>query len=214
MKKFLLSLFIVSSCFLFNAQAQIKKGAVLLGGDLGASSLKTSSGDSVILSQKNFNASFSYGKAIRENLIFGVTVSWRHGSEENPDNWNRTYRLNGWGLGAFLRKYKQLGTSGFSIFAQGGVNGEYLQQKTIYSSGPPNKSNGWSAAIAAYPGLSFAVSKKLQIETGLNNFLQLSYATYKNSFDGNDTGKQRLFSFSSSIDNLSALYLGFRVLLN
>lgn len=214
MKKFLLMLFISSFSFLFNAQAQIKKGAVLLGGDLGASTLKTTANDSLVLSQKNFNVSFSYGKAIRENLIFGVNVSWRYGWEKEPDNSNRVSKLNGWGLGAFLRKYKQLGASGFSIFAQGSVNGEYVPQRTSYNSGPPNKFNNWYAAVAAYPGLSFSASKKLQIETGFSRFLQLSYGRSKNSFQGVEGHKSSSFSFSSSIDNLSSLYLGFRVLLN
>ncbi|PZR29317.1 MAG: hypothetical protein DI535_02950 [Citrobacter freundii] len=215
MKKFLLSLFIASSCILFTAHAQIKKGAVLLGGDLNVRHTKVSVPDDVIRKETNVNLNASYGKAIRENLIFGGSVSWLNSSVDD-ENTVFDYKSNTWGLGAFLRKYQQLGSSGFFVFAQGALSGNYSYGKSRSNTLNESKGTGWSAALIAYPGISFSLTKKLQIETGLSDFLRLSYGHGRTDYENPMVADQvsNSLSFSSSIENFSNLYIGFRVLLN
>src|SRR5262249_27192880 len=148
--KYLLLFSLASCCIVFNVQAQIRKGAVLLGGDIGANNQKSSVQDSVIYKQRSINAGFSYGKAIKENLILGGAVYWRN---QRSVDWavpDVTYNQNTWGLGVFMRKYKQLGASGFYVFAQGALSGEYMRQKAT-SVTDEGITNGWSAILAAYP---------------------------------------------------------------
>ena len=71
--------------------------------------------------------------------------------------------------------------------------------------------------LSAYPGLSYTISKKLQLETGFNNLIAVSYDSNKRTemdSQGTREFKTNRFEVSRSLDNLSSLYLGFRLLLN
>jgi hypothetical protein len=72
-KKILLSFFsVVIMAFL--AAAQIKKGAILLGGQLGFSTQKTQTQNFPDTKISSINISPAYGKAIKDNLVTGVDV--------------------------------------------------------------------------------------------------------------------------------------------
>lgn len=68
-------IFTLTICVLSFASlhAQIKKGSTFLGGNLGASTQKTKSADTAVNSQKGFLVSPVFGKAIKDNLVFGGT---------------------------------------------------------------------------------------------------------------------------------------------
>lgn len=216
MKKELFILVISIAVFLFEAQAQVSKGATLLGGNIGGNGNKYKSTTTVTSNDRNWSASLVYGKAIKENLVLGVSALWAYGKNEQPTSMN-IYEQKSWGGGLFLRKYKRIGNSSFSVFAQGNVGYKYMTMDTKGGTVMERNEKVHIVGLGAYPGVSFGVSKKLQLEAGLNNFLSLNYETstnhYRSPVEEGDT-QTKAFAFSTSIDNLSNFYIGFRILLN
>lgn len=194
--------------------AQIKKGAVFLGGDIGGSSQKTKTGGTITNKQEGLNISPVFGKAIKENLILGGNAGF--GLYENNTGTSTNFqRSSSYGAGIFIRKYKPIGNSSFSMFLQGGFGVNYNSNEDVSPFSNFYKTTRYNIGISVYPGMSYAVSKRLQLETGFNNLLSLNYFTEKrenNTVPG--TVKTTGVNISSSLNNISSLYLGFRVLIN
>ena len=209
-------LLFLAATFLFtlNLDAQIKKGSIFLGGDISGSMQKTKTAGSTTNEQNGFTISPVFGKAIKDNLVFGGSAGISFYEDEQTVSTDS--KQNSYGLGIFLRKYKSLGNSGFYLFLQGSLNGNYyryLQDYSPYSF--KNITKRYSAGISAYPGVSYAVSKRLHLETGFNNLLYLNYWHEKKDegLSPVTTYKTNGLNVGSSLNNLSSLYVGFRVLL-
>ena len=214
MKKILLAVIAVS-VFVCSANAQIKKGSVFLGGDIGASTQKTNYENGSDRESKGLTIIPVFGKFVSDNLVVGGAMSFSRSKTINE--FSITSKYNSYGAGLFIRKYKPIGKNGFYVFLEGGLNGNYLTTK---SRGPMPQYNDemkrTSISLGANPGISFAVNKKLHLETGFNNLLAVSYFNEKRSQSSASSGpyKENGFSIFSSLSNASSqLYLGFRVLL-
>lgn len=203
------------------SQGQITKGSILLGGDLSFSSVKKESSlqtSSVAGKQSGFQVSPVFGKAVKENLIFGGSLSYGGFKNEydNPDNVDSD--MDQYGAGLFLRKYKNIGSSGFYIFLQSDL--KWLNIKTVEFhprsiATTTTKINDYS--ISLYPGLSYAVSKKIHIEAGFANLLALSYSNKneKQQVSGSTfTYNDNDFDLTSSLDNATYLTVGVRFILS
>jgi hypothetical protein len=97
------------------------------------------------------------------------------------------------------------------------LNGNYIKQK---NDGPlttyDDEIKRLTIGINANPGISFAVSKKLHLETGFNSIVSLSYFNEKReqSNGSNTAYKSNGFGVSSSLSNASSyLFVGFRAVL-
>lgn len=186
---------------------QIKKGAVLLGGQLGFSASTNEPNNFPKSTTTGLNLSPAFGKAVKDNLIVGVDVLYVYTKNENDPNVSKT---NAYGAGFFIRKYKQFAKD-FYLFGQGRVGGQYSSSK-YYSTQQPgsNEGKGYSIGIGVYPGIAYAVTNKLQLEAGFNNLVAIQY-----SHTTDDTNsKSSNFGFSSTLSSLAGLTFGFRVLLN
>ncbi len=215
MKKILLAV-LAALLFIYSANAQIKKGSVFLGGDVGASAQKTKSGDVTTNKQNGINISPVFGKAIKENLVLGMSAGFGIYNNKYPAGSYSNLETDFYNAGVFLRKYKNIGASGFYLFVQGGINGGYMKQKQEGPFAPDlNELKRISVSINAYPGLSYGISRKLHLETGFNNLLSLGY--FHDKAESRTTGhfsKTNGFNISSSLNNASSsLYLGFRLLI-
>jgi hypothetical protein len=221
MKK-LHTLFFIASFFMAGfAGAQIRKGAILLGGSISGYTQKSTNNTPQSVKQNGLSISPVFGKAIRDNLVFGGSLSFSSQKIKNSPSTQDYARLSSYGAGVFLRKYKTIGKSGFAAFIQGDFRLGYLQQKN--QSTPINNAiNGtkeYSVGVSAYPGLSYAISRKVQLETGFANLLSLNFFTAKT-----EASQGGVFLFSSKTNGVnlntnlnnfgSSLYLGFRILLN
>jgi outer membrane receptor for ferrienterochelin and colicin len=102
------------------------------------------------------------------------------------------------------------------MFLQGRLAFNYFRNEYSSSYQATDKIKRYTIGISAYPGISYAVSKRLQLETGFNNLLNLNYFTENREIGGSlgYTDKTNGIGISSSINNISSLYLGFRLLLN
>lgn len=212
MKKILLA--VTVSVFACSADAQIKKGSIFLGGDIGGSTQTTKSGDITTNKQNGLNISPVFGKAIKENLVLGVNAGAGIYKNDDPSTPSDEYKTKSYGVGIFLRKYKNIGASGFYLFAQGGLGVGYYNEKQEGGYTTYNDLKRTSVGINAYPGISYAVSKKLHLETGFANLLSLGYFhETRKVATPIITSKTNGFNISSSLNNISSLYLGFRLLI-
>jgi hypothetical protein len=210
MRKIILAIFIISM-FVCSANAQIKKGSIFLGGDIGGSTQKTKTDGVTSDKQSGINISPVIGKAIKENLVLGINAGVTIYHAENTTN------TSSYSAGVFLRKYKNIGNGGFYIFVQGGLNGAYYKQKRNVAPSPiSDETKIMFVGLTAYPGISYAISRKLHLEAGFNNLLLLNYSNEKRETGDPviSTKKTNAFNISSSLSNAtSSLYLGFRLLI-
>lgn len=193
--------------------AQIKKGAYLLGGDIGFYKQTSQQSGNTTNTGTSFTFSPVFGKAIKENVVLGMDLTYNYFKNDVPGNYNAAN--NSFGAGIFLRKYKPLG-KGFYLFGQARTAAEYGTSKSInFSQQYPNSnSKGFSITAGIYPGISYAVSDKLQIETGFNNLIYLQYSYNKASATGSNDIVRQNFSLGSSLSGTAGLTIGFRILLN
>jgi len=197
--------------------AQINKGSLFLGGNIGFNSSHSVADDnSVSYKQDGFTISPTIGKAIKENLILGAGLIFFYNKyRQGPTNINDYQKSNGYGANVFLRRYKGIGKN-FYIFLEGTLGGNYTKS---YNS-PLTSYNNYkrtSFGLGATPGISYAVSKRLQLELGLNQILSVDY-THEKGDKGVNYGvpyKSNSFSITTSLTNsyLSSVYFGFRLLL-
>jgi hypothetical protein len=68
--------------------------------------------------------------------------------------------------------------------------------------------------LGFYPGISYQVSKRLHLETGFNNMLDIAYQhTKETEMNSTNEAKSNTFNISTSLNNLASFTLGFRFLL-
>jgi len=214
MKKIFLPI-LTASLFIITANAQIKKGSAFLGGDISAFTQKTELENSSNIKSNGINLSPVFGKFIKDNFVVGGNIGI--GISDAESDLIIESKIRSYSAGAFVRKYRNIGGGGFYIFLQGGLSGSFTKQQT---DGPftstDDEINRITIGATAYPGVSFAVSKKLHLETGFNNLISFFYFSEKR--DKNNSGLTDYtttgFSISSSLNNAtSSLYLGFRLLI-
>ena len=213
-KKILLTLvvFIVVTTV---TNAQIKKGATLLGGQFGFNSQKNQSDFQNMESKSmGYNISPAFGKAIKDNLVIGGDITFSY-VKNDPYN-TFTQRSYNYGAGFFVRQYKNLAKD-FYMFIQSRLGASYASSRTKDDIQPINEANskGYTVEVSIYPGIAYSISKKIQLEGGLNNlgFIQYSHSK-QTSGNPSFTSKGNNFSIGSSLSNYGGLTLGFRVLLN
>jgi hypothetical protein len=146
--------------------------------------------------------------------VLGFNAGMNIYSNEDEPN-NVEYDTKSYHAGIFLRKYKSIATSGFYLFIQGGFSGSYFNQGQKGTFVTPDETKRLSFALAAYPGISYALNTKIHLETGFNNLLVLNYYNEKREIGSPViTYKTNAFGISSSLSSAtSSFYLGFRLLI-
>lgn len=207
-----LRLAIIACLFTTVSNAQIAKGSLLLGTDLGFSSSKAS--DSI---QQNKQSSFSFspsiGFAVKENTVLGLQVYSGMGKTQYYLSYP-VYKTTTYGAGIFLRRYLPLGKAVY-LFGEGeayGMTTNGKQTSTDYTS----TSKETRIGLSAYPGVMYTVTRRFQLEAGLANLIAFEYrnSKYENKY-ANAVVKteQKTFSASTTLGGYTAFNLGFRFLL-
>ena len=220
MKSKLSLLVILLSAVFCNVHAQVSKGSIFLGGNINFMSQKINSLIPNVTSTSNsvFNFSPAMGKAIKDNMVVGIDLDYAY-SKVDQGTGSYVQTNNGFGAGVFLRRYVALG-KGFYVFGQGRFGAMYNSGKIDQGQPTATSDNikGFSFNFGFYPGISYQVSKRLQLETGFNNLAYISFQHNKDTqtaVGGPVTeAKTNSFSIGTSLDNLAAFTLGFRVLLS
>lgn len=200
--------------------AQIKKDAILLGGQVGFSSSKSAelpSTPSIKYNNALFN--ISAGKATKENAVVGLYGGYGNGKNENvySNNTSNIATTTNTSAGVFYREYKSLGKN-FYFFGE--VNAGYRGYKQEYENKVLNttsftKRTETGAELGLTPGVSYQLLKKMQLEILMPSFADLSYTTTKNSGTNVTTTTGNAFRFNTSLSNsfLNSLAVGFKFVL-
>ena len=118
------------------ANAQIKKGSILLGGQASFShnnvNYPPNQGSNQTLN--NGSISLSWGKAISDNTVLGLDFQFGMSNNHNNGYPNQKQKYNSYGAGIFYRKYKSLAKD-FYFFLEGGLNYSYGKTNLKDSSG-------------------------------------------------------------------------------
>jgi hypothetical protein len=218
-QKFLLPL-ITFFALTISSKAQISKGAIWLGGSIGYNQYK----EDYEATPDNYKNSWlgitpAIGKVIKDNLVAGVGITYLKNNLENSGSIMKQKERQLGGV-AFIRQYVPI-ISRLYIFGEVSAafrsvkgNAEQLYYNSGYSI-VKTKTKGWEGGLSVTPGISVAINKKLQLETGFNNLLNASYSKRKTSSDAAPLRVEKSsFSAGLSLENESQFYLGFRFLIN
>ena len=211
-QRFLLSLLFVCS-FAVTTQALINKGAAWLGGQVGFSQSQNESGPTSKTKQTSFNFSPAVGTAVKENLILGVFINYANtkakASSTNISTTTRKEETVGGGL--FIRKYFPVVNR---LYLFGDARAFYNSNKsTDKTNSPEIKVKGFEAGISATPGISFAATNKIHIETGVNNLFSSRYQK-RTQTQGINKIEDKTFTTGLFLDNSAQVFIGFRFLIN
>ena len=210
-QRFLLSLLFVCS-LVVTTRAQINKGATWLGGQVSYSqSSDKTEGSPVTNKTSGFSVSPAIGKAVKDNLVVGVSAAYHHSKGKSGST--TTSKYDSYGGGVFIRKYVPVPViSQLYLFGDARVYVNRAIEKGYASSGNL-KNKYWDAGISVTPGISYGVTKNIQIETGVYSLFS---ARYQKTDKKNNSGESKNSSFGAgfSLDNNSPLYIGFRFLIN
>ncbi len=205
-----------------HVQAQISKGTGLAGLSFNYNSNKNNGDASYESSQSSYGFSPSYGVFIKQNLVVGGELNLSHSKDESgltsPGNFN-VQKRNWYGAGVYARQYKNLGSSGFYLFIQGNL-GAQLSRGENYTKTPASvntntEEKGFNIQLGLYPGISYAVTPKFHIETGLNNLFYAGYSNSKTDYTNNPVANTKANSFNvgANIGNNTQWSIGARLLL-
>jgi len=148
MRKFTF-LFLMASAMIFVVNAQIQKGTTVLGGNINFSSQKSDPalGGTTTLG-RNFNVTSLFAKAVKQNFIVGGDITYgKYFNKQTSSNTVYKTDNNSYGIGTFVRGYKNLGSSGFYLFLQSRVGADITNSKSSYTGNPgpdtKNDNNGF-----------------------------------------------------------------------
>lgn len=219
-RTFLLSAAII--IFSFATRAQIKKGAILLGGQLSYNDAVSNYSNSQP-GQKNKSAVFNIaaGKALKENKVLGIAISYTHFNSDYiyNNNGNLYYNVNSnrYYLDVFYRQYKKLAKD-FYLFGEIGAG--YSGSKQTDTEIPANTKTRLTESggrMYLTPGIAYRIYKKLQVELLIPQIAGVNYAVQKRtsatSSANNSTQNQFGFNTSLNASWLSNVGLGFRFVL-
>jgi hypothetical protein len=203
MKKFVLST--LASFIVIFSQAQITKGSILLGG--GVTFNKTKYDGSYPYNNSNYwGISPSFGIALKENLVYGININYYH----------YQYSSNNYGGGIFLRKYFPLGKN-FYFFGEPELNYRRMKSESYPYATDYSIIKNWSLNLGLQPGISYAISRKFHLETGLGDIVYIYYEKTKtNHYYSNatvSTSKGSDFELNTNLGNAVQLNIGLRFLL-
>jgi hypothetical protein len=155
---------------IINTNAQITKGRYLLGGSASYYNSSTDNNNSGYLN-------LQFGKVVKLNTVVGITGSLSASKNHYGNNGYKLYQYN---AGIFYRKYKPL-VEKLNFFAEmdavlqhGSNYGTYF-----FNVGQNLYTNLNGIQLSFMPGLSYAVTKNLQLELTMPNLATISYASIK-----------------------------------
>jgi hypothetical protein len=181
--------------------AQIKKGDVLLGGNVGFSKQTISSASPYTNDQTAFSISPSIAKAVKDDLIVGVNLTYFHNREKQGGTPYVITTQDNYGLGFLVRKYKTLG-AGFALFAEGDLSGLYeLSNNYDIGDTKPPADKTYSINLGFYPGIAYFISRHVQLETGIQNLAYVQYGHTKMGQAPNEV-KSNTFSLGTNLNQL------------
>ena len=211
MKKHLL-LFLAFSTGLA-ATAQIKKGAVLLGGQIYYSrATSTNAAFPRYQIGRSGGVSISAGKALKENAVWGLNLSYNPFSYFNAQGTSTggviyvPTKEKRYSAGVFYRKYKQLFKDVY-FFTNGGLSYQGYYEKESLGAFPKPVYTESGGQLDLTPGVSYNLFRKVQVEVLIPSIFYVRYA--------HTSSQQNHFSIGTGLSNtpFGSLGVGFHFIL-
>jgi hypothetical protein len=206
----------------FIANAQFKKNDILLGGQLSYSYSSNNQKYAPGNTTDDYKATtgvftVNFGKALNENTIAGITLSYMPYSNNNysVDGVIPTkYQDNGYAAGIFYRKYKNLGKE-FYLFGEVSALYNWSNESAKDSTGKEILTgSSWAIGIDFAPGIAYKVSSHLFLELSLPDLINIGYAKTNTKTPQTDLANDHLnISTSLSSGFLGNLGFGLRLVL-
>jgi hypothetical protein len=195
------------------ANAQFKKGDILLGGNL---SFGTGTSSDTVKGNTG-NIGISIGKAVNESGVVGVYVGFQATSQNNYyyENLPLDYHSNSYLAGIFYRKYRSLGKN-FFLFGQGSAFFAWSTQSGKNVNGVKNlEGSQTGVGVNIFPGFAYRVSKNFFLELSIPNVFYAQYNTAKTTFESVNQNDYKTFSVGTNLGAgfLSDIGVGFRLVL-
>lgn len=202
--------------------AQIKKGAIFLGGDIsfGGSNSTNNLSPTQTSNSTSFGIGINAGKAVKENLIVGVKVGFSSINFKQDPTLTTFSKdeLNSFGGGVWLRKYYTL-SKAFYVFADAAMNANFgKRDQQLLQPSRTVKENSTGVSLTLFPGVAYQMRKRFFLEASLNNLLSIGYAhnTYKQT-DSNgvliNSNTSNSYSGAIGFGNSNPLQIGARWIL-
>lgn len=207
---------LLSVCLLtaMASQAQVKQGAIFLGGNFSVTSEKRDNNSNFSSKQTGVGLSPVFGYAIKDNIVIGGDLYFSDGKyDATPPAYDskNSYR----GIGFFVRHYHAIKNTGLSLFVQGRIGYEHYRfTQTGTTQIDDMKRNEVRATFN--PGISFQINKRWQLETGMSNLLSLSVYNQKQTISAGSPSNYTTkgVNLMANLNPATDLYVGLRFLLN
>ena len=179
-QRFVLSLAFVCA-FMVTTRAQISKGTVWVGGNVSYNSQKTDfSQNTPDYKNNKLSINPAIGTAVKDNLVVGIRLSYENGKTENNGALSEI-KTHSYGGGVFVRQYFPVITRLY-IFGDAGASFTSSKTDDTHIDNNTKVTTTYKTKLASLgitPGIAFAVTKKFQLETSLNNLLSVAYLNSK-----------------------------------
>jgi hypothetical protein len=210
---------IIAGLLFLISNAQIKNGAIVLGGELSGYSGKNTRQTQATNNSNGFTLGAYFGKAIKQNQVLAITLGYSSSKlvdsySNNDYNTSTTSIAN---VGLSYRKYNKI-LSVFYFYMEPNLTTSFGKNKQHSSfSTSANSSNSFGINASFSSGLAFRVYKKLQLEINLPQIVRLDYGNSKNSSTNpnSTTVSATYFNFNTSLsgDLFKNVGIGFKFVL-
>lgn len=196
--------------------AQISKGSAMFGGSINfyGSQNKNETTPGEKSTTSGIGVTPLFGKAIKNNLLVGGDISYGRysNSRDYPGGGGQSSKTNSdsYGVGAFVRGYRNLGNSGFYLYLQNRIGVQVSSGKTSNSNpGYDYRNNGMAVNLNLSPGVAYAITERMHIETGLDNLFYVEYTAGSTKYSGSERkSTNRNFSGGIGIGGTSSFSVG------
>lgn len=179
----------------------------------------TSNQSSPDLKNESLNGNVQFGKAIKENIVVGMIVSYGYANTYL----NSPYQAKNsqYSAGVFYRKYKPLVKN---LYFFGEVDAAYFHSRAEQGFLMPNNSGALTTSngvsVSFIPGISYGIGKRMQIELLMPNIVSGNYSHSKIDYSPSPSASslnhdESSFSFNANFNNnlLSNFGVGFKFIL-
>ena len=202
---------IAAILFSIVTHAQISKGAHMVGGSLGFGTQKLTNWqgtESHTEKATSFTVFPAWGYAVSDNFVLGADLTFTQFSA-SPGSGNKSYAKGG---GLFVRQYWEV-LPKFYVFGQARAGVNFAEYNYGANTSMIYKEKTSQVLLYVTPGISYAVSKKLQLEALFIPLFNFQYFKSDQFYRNDVKTSSKYYSVNTSLNNTSNLALGVRFLL-
>lgn len=150
--------------------------------------------------QTYFSLAPKAGMFLSEKLAIGATLGYSIQSEKTPGTPEEIDRTSTIGITPFVRYYA-FTLNKFSLFAQGNLGFSYSVEKNKVGSTTTTGPKTTTMGISAFPGISYKLSDKIELEAIIGGFnFGLNRTSVKQN---NNTNITNNFGFGVNLDGIA-----------